>query len=237
MSLIGSFFPEFRPLFRMLEEPIPTSSPSRALTSSRDFFPSSRDLWYSPLSSFPSALANDQQAQELFRSSNPAFDLQDDGDHYVLKSELPGFKKEDVEIHVSDEGQSITVEGRSYKKTKSRSVNDTQSNMPKSPDTTTSASTIDKPADTTTTNTSAQEQQTVTAPANNANAIQKHEKTVPESTFSSSFKRTLRLPQPTDPDGSRVTAQLIGGVLTLNIPKLVKDEEKKNLRGVRVMIQ
>lgn len=235
MSLVGSFFPEFRPLFRTLEDPFSSSpSPSRALSrnQSRDLFsfPSPRDLFYAPFSSFPT----NQQAQEFFRSSNPSFDLQDNGDHYILESELPGYKKEDVEVHVGDEGQSVTVEGRSYRRTKTGGVKNSENNVPKSP----------APAQATSNNNSntaaaanqAKDQAVTTT--NDQTTVQKRGEPTSESTFSSSFKRTLWLPEPTDPDGNRVTGQLVDGVLTLNIPKLArKEEEARDPRGVRVAIQ
>jgi HSP20 family protein len=45
---------------------------------------------------------------ELPETRVPAVDLEDRGKDYLLKAEMPGFKKEDVEINVQDDGVEIT---------------------------------------------------------------------------------------------------------------------------------
>ena len=51
----------------------------------------------------------------------PAIDLEDHGKDFVLKAEMPGFKKEDIEIEVQDDSVAITgIAGWKYdKKSKS----------------------------------------------------------------------------------------------------------------------
>ena len=41
----------------------------------------------------------------------PAFrtDIQDQGDHYLLEADLPGFQKEDIDLHVQDGVLTITA--------------------------------------------------------------------------------------------------------------------------------
>jgi len=47
----------------------------------------------------------------------PAIDLEDRGKDYLLKAEMPGFKKEDIEINVQDDGVEINgVSGWKYDK-------------------------------------------------------------------------------------------------------------------------
>ncbi len=41
-------------------------------------------------------------------------DIMDKGDHYVLEAELPGFKKEDIDVHI--EGDYLTIEARHEEK-------------------------------------------------------------------------------------------------------------------------
>lgn len=50
-----------------------------------------------------------------FLTRTPAVDLEDKGDEYVLTAEMPGFKKEDIDIQVSDDGIEIkAVAGWKY---------------------------------------------------------------------------------------------------------------------------
>ena len=56
----------------------------------------------------------DNFARDFFRSSNtslPAFrtDIRDAGDKYVLEAELPGFRKEDIDLHLEDNVLTITA--------------------------------------------------------------------------------------------------------------------------------
>lgn len=44
--------------------------------------------------------------------ARPAVDLTESGNTYVVEAELPGIKKENVEVRVGDNGQSITIEGK-----------------------------------------------------------------------------------------------------------------------------
>ena len=45
------------------------------------------------------------------RSQLPAFrtDIQDKGDHYLLEADLPGFQKEDIDLHLEDGVLTITA--------------------------------------------------------------------------------------------------------------------------------
>jgi HSP20 family protein len=52
---------------------------------------------------------------ELPETRIPAVDLEDRGKDYLLKAEMPGFKKEDIEINVQDDGVEISgVTGWKY---------------------------------------------------------------------------------------------------------------------------
>ncbi|KAF8645228.1 hypothetical protein AX16_008055 [Volvariella volvacea WC 439] len=90
MSL-ARLFNEFRPLFRMLDEPI-----SRA----------------GYLSSLPARSAFDDP---FFRSpylARPAVDVTEQGNKYVVEADLPGVSKENVQVRIGDNGRSITIEGK-----------------------------------------------------------------------------------------------------------------------------
>lgn len=89
MSLTRQFLREFRPLFRMLEEPFGVS-PRYARSNS--FFDD--PFFHSP------------------RALRPAVDVTEEGSNYVVEAELPGVKKEDVEVRIGDGGRSVTIEGK-----------------------------------------------------------------------------------------------------------------------------
>ncbi|KAI9512413.1 HSP20-like chaperone [Russula earlei] len=96
MSITRQLLNEFRPLFRMLDEPLLAGRfgafgiPSRAIFDDPIF-----------------------AAPHLVR---PAVDVSEDGDHYVVETELPGVKKEDVEVRIGDGGRSVTIEGNIVKR-------------------------------------------------------------------------------------------------------------------------
>lgn len=90
MSLTRQFLNEFRPLFRMLEEPLGGRFGAFGLPS--------RSAFDDPFFTSP-------------RFARPAVDVSEDGKNYVVETELPGVKKEDVDVRIGDGGRSITIEG------------------------------------------------------------------------------------------------------------------------------
>lgn len=42
----------------------------------------------------------------------PAVDVASQGNKYVIEAELPGVKKENVNVRIGDGGRSITIEGK-----------------------------------------------------------------------------------------------------------------------------
>ncbi|KAJ3867514.1 HSP20-like chaperone [Lentinula novae-zelandiae] len=88
MSIARQIFNEFRPLFRMLEEPL-TRSPALRYSS----------VFNDPFFNGP-ALAR------------PAVDVSEDGNKYIIEAELPGVPKENVDVRVGDHGHSVTIEGK-----------------------------------------------------------------------------------------------------------------------------
>ncbi|KAJ6584975.1 HSP20-like chaperone [Mycena capillaripes] len=89
---VARFLNEFRPFFRMLEEPL--ARPSAAFGRSRSlfddpFFPMNRDML-----------------------RGPAVDVSEAGNTYVVEAELPGVKKENLEVRIGDGGRSLTIQGK-----------------------------------------------------------------------------------------------------------------------------
>ncbi|PVF97187.1 HSP20-like chaperone [Serendipita vermifera] len=87
MSLSRSLFNEFRPLFRMLEDPF-AWQPTPAL---------SRRHMAEPLG---------------WHQATPALNLTEENGTYVVEAEVPGVKKENLDVRVGDGGRSLTIEGR-----------------------------------------------------------------------------------------------------------------------------
>jgi HSP20 family molecular chaperone IbpA len=90
MSIARQLVNEFRPLFRMLEEPLGGRFGAFGIPS--------RSVFDDPIFTAP-------------RFARPAVDVSEDGNHYIVETELPGVKKEDMEVHIGDGGRSITIEG------------------------------------------------------------------------------------------------------------------------------
>ncbi|KAI0250814.1 HSP20-like chaperone [Lactifluus subvellereus] len=90
MSITRQLFREFRPLFRMLEEPLGGRFGAFGIPS--------RSVFDDPFFTAP-------------RLARPAVDLSEAENHYIVETELPGVKKEDVEVRIGDGGRSVTIEG------------------------------------------------------------------------------------------------------------------------------
>ncbi|KAI0061681.1 HSP20-like chaperone [Artomyces pyxidatus] len=174
MSLTRQFFREFRPLFRMLEEPL--RQPGFAGMPARAFFDD-------PFFTAPTR-------------SRPAVDLSEEGNYYIVEAELPGVKKEDVDVRIGDGGQSVIIEGNIVQ----RRVQPTTS--------------AEEGAEL-----------TCTPSIDASTAVAKQDQTNQLSverafTGSTTFTRTVWLPRPVD--ANNVSAKLADGILTLRIPKAVE---------------
>jgi HSP20 family molecular chaperone IbpA len=91
MSLARHFFRELRPVINMLEDPLARSSSYYGMPSRSVF---DHPFFHSP---------------ETFR---PALDLTEEGNSYILEADLPGVKRENLEVRVGEGGRSITIEGK-----------------------------------------------------------------------------------------------------------------------------
>jgi HSP20 family molecular chaperone IbpA len=110
MSLTRQFFREIRPFFRMIEEPLRPPS---------------------LMGMFPSRIVDDP----LFRvhspnALRPAVDLSEEGNAYVVEAELPGVKRENIEVRIGDGGRSVTIEGKTYDRGENRATTKTDEPAP-----------------------------------------------------------------------------------------------------------
>jgi HSP20 family protein len=65
---------------------------------------------------FESPLADLTQASRLLSGWSPALDVHEDKDNFVVRAELPGMKKEDIELSLHGGGLSISGERKSDQK-------------------------------------------------------------------------------------------------------------------------
>jgi HSP20 family molecular chaperone IbpA len=196
MSLARQLLYDLRPLFRVLEEPFGRSAGYYGLPT-RSFFD-----------------------DPLFQPSNslrPSIDVTEEGDKYVVEADLPGAKKENVEVRIGDGGHSVTIEGKVFRRrngfgepTEEATVSATAGGSPAGgmfhgyfwlrPNS--SPSNVGSDAVT---------------KADQATTSISTERPGSVMTSSSSFSRTVWLPRVVD--GNNVSAKLADGVLTVTIPK------------------
>jgi HSP20 family molecular chaperone IbpA len=200
---------EFRPLFRLLEEPLP-----------RNF------------AALPVSARNRQVA--LPRFNQPSVEVHEEAHRYVVEAELPGVRKEDLKVSVTEGGRALTIAGSRI----TRSMSNTPSESTPTPDAHTSvageavaASATESSAQNTNTSTDGKLThycvhsadiltETIVAVAKSAdNNEQQIAPSVGTSVSSSSFRfsRTVYMPERVDP--AALSAKLENGVLMVEIPK------------------
>lgn len=192
MSLTRSLFNEFRPFFRILEEPLTRPFPAVAPRFNRHFI--DHPFWSE--SAWP----------------RPAVDLSEEGNNYIVEAELPGVKKENVEVRVGDGGRSITIEGKIIRGMAQPVAQEAITDAPVTQNAVSAAapsgeSLSDSPPD-------------KLSSANSGPPEQSQISTERTFTGTSTFTRTVWLPRPID--SSSVKAKLEDGVLTLTVPKAVE---------------
>ncbi|PCH40133.1 HSP20-like chaperone [Wolfiporia cocos MD-104 SS10] len=176
MSLARHFFHEMRPLFRMLEEPFGRTPAFGAFDR--------RSPFDDPFFRAPSML-------------QPAVDVTEEGNNYVIEAELPGVKKENISVRIGDGGRSVTIEGKVV----------SRRGGPRTVDVNADSSTSTEVS-----NTAGEGSKAVTTqPEENALSTERF------FSGTSSFARTVYLPRPVD--SSNVSAKLSDGILTVSVPK------------------
>ncbi|KAI0648081.1 HSP20-like chaperone [Trametes meyenii] len=185
MSLARHFFRELRPLFRVLEEPLGPAVYRGA------FPPNARSVFDDPFFNSPALL-------------RPAVDVSEQGDKFIVEAELPGVKKENVNVRIGDGGRTLTIEGKVFARS---------TGGPQQTETVEAASATAGSTGTAEGATEGAQTQAVATREAESTALST------ERLFSgtSSFTRTVVLPRPVD--SSKVTAKLVDGVLTVTVPK------------------
>jgi len=186
-----SFFSDFYPIFSLLDDPFFTQSSYGA---------------------DPYAVARSNNGQQQVgqrrrggsgfpQLRTPRLQVHEEENRFVVDCELPGVRKENLEVNIGDGGRSLTIQGSTGASSESAKVNE----VPSTP-----VNTAENVA-----GTSASAKETTEVAGQNP----------PQSTerwiSRSSFSRTIWLPRPVDP--AKVKAKLEHGILTLDIPK--KEEQ------------
>lgn len=193
---ISRLLHEFRPLFRMLDEPLTRGAPTLHRFPHRSFLAD-------PFFTSPSTV-------------HPSLDLTEEGDKYVVEAELPGVKKENIDISVGDGNRSVTIQGRTFSR---RSGDSSESTV----ETGTSQGEgmriccRDQPGSLTI-GVGTEAAVSSETPFNQLTSERLYSGT-------SSFTRTIWLPRPVD--SSKITAKLADGILTLKAPKM---EDKESIK-------
>jgi len=136
-----------------------------------------RSFFEDPLLSIPAA-------------ARPAVDITEQGGAYIVEADLPGVKKENVEVRIDDGGRSLTIAGKVLQRGETPS------------ETVSSSANASSEADT-----------SIAKRDSDSNQISSER----FFTGSTTFSRTVWLPRPVDPN--KVSAKLKDGILTLTIPK------------------
>jgi len=169
MSLSRTVFNEFRPFFHLFDDIARAARPSYA-SGYRQF----------------------DHAFDAF-ARHPAVDLSEEGDKYVVEAEVPGVKKENLDVRVGDGGRSVTIEGKIISRSSVQAADSTSS-----------------------------ENGVTSSQSNSAEVVQSPEKTTaisPERELAgaSYFTRTIWLPRHVN--ASKISGSLEDGILRLQIPK------------------
>ncbi|CAG8714742.1 6318_t:CDS:1 [Acaulospora colombiana] len=196
MSLSRALYNEFQPYFRLFEDPFV-------------YQPSSRRSVGDPTG---------------WHRSSPALNLQEEEDgSYVIEAEVPGVRKENLDVRVGDGGRSLTIEGRVVRRSQQQ-----QQDTPQQQEATTAT-----PADTSN-NAYQKSSSTAVVPSSNGKQpslcsddradtntlIADTEKQVSTNTSwagSRTFSRTVWLPHAINREG--ITARLEDGILTIRAPR------------------
>ena len=136
----------------------------------------------------------------------PAVDVAEEGNSYIIEAELPGVRKEDIDVEIGDNGRSVTIQGKIVRRPRQQEqpVVEASANGEAQGGEHCRRSVSSEPQSVTTFPFTA-------SPESGKISIER------ESTGHATFTRSITLP--TQVDASKVSAKLADGVLTLEIPK------------------
>lgn len=98
MSISRNIFNEIRPFFRLFDD-VSRAHPAYSIVN-RPF---------------------DRQFEPFLQPRHPSIDVSEQGNEYIIEAEVPGVKKENLNVRVGDGGRSITVQGQIHTRSPSQS--------------------------------------------------------------------------------------------------------------------
>ena len=210
MSIARQLLHEFRPFFRMLDEPF-GRRPSH-------FAPAGSRLldWNHPFT---------DPFEGLNMLARPAVDVTEKGNKYILDADLPGVSKENLQVRLGDGNQSITIEGKVTEKLSSGVHNTGGETKSTATDTTSSPEYTDGMSLTSDYEYFAHSREashSTSKASNSGDATQIAVERPYARNYS--FTRTVWLPRPVDP--SSIVAKLQNGVLSISLQKGVHEKSK-----------
>lgn len=210
MSIARQLLHEFRPFFRMLDEPF-GRRPSH-------FVPAGSRLldWNHPFT---------DPFEGLNILARPAVDVTEKGNKYILDADLPGVSKENLQVRLGDGNQSITIEGKVTEKLSSGVHNTNEETKSAATDTASSPEYTDGMSLTFDHECFAHSRE-ASHSTSKANSSDNATQIAVERPYARnySFTRTVWLPRPVDP--SSIVAKLQNGVLSISLQKGVHEKSK-----------
>ncbi|KAG8947044.1 hypothetical protein FRC04_011224 [Tulasnella sp. 424] len=213
MSLTRQLFNEFRPFFRMFDDaalrPFAVHHPNRRVRGQE--FEDPFESLFSRVSPFG-----------VGRSAK--VELTEEGNNYVIQAELPGVKKENLDVTVGDNGRSITIEGRVFARSADSQPQEVgATDATQGPESSAVAShAVEGPSSSSSTAVTHQQQG-----GSENDAVVQATTSPGQWETRSSFSRTIWLPRPVD--SAKVSGKLEDGVLRLEIPKMEEESGRTKI--------
>jgi HSP20 family molecular chaperone IbpA len=212
MSLTRSLFNEFRPFFRLLEDPFAVH----------------------PASVYSRRNMGDPFGWHQF---SPALNLTEDNGTYVVEAQVPGVRKENLDVRVGDGGRSITIEGRVVRagQQQQQEADQPQQQQQEKPQPSVAPTSVDKEAPSEAIVSAANgkdvPQHSDTQAVADMAPVDAADKQVSTNTAwanaTRTFTRTVWLPHAVDK--SAIKARLEDGILTIKAPKAAQEAFNVNV--------
>lgn len=104
MSFVATFLPELQPFFRTLDDPFAIAPPH-----GRTFRRTKRQD--SQVESYSGASRSLISELGFGGLRSPIVQVTEEGDEYVVNAEVPGVRKEELDVSVGDGGRSLRIQG------------------------------------------------------------------------------------------------------------------------------
>jgi len=155
--------------------------------------------------------AADQAFQGFPTQRTPPVHVSEENGEYIVEAELPGVRKEDLDVRVSQGGRALTIEGHTFRR----------SSIAPQPQ----GSITEHKEGEASPKESKASQGTVATTGNKEVGKANGQAVEGESTYQSTFSRSFTFPKPVD--GAKIAAKFENGLLTLTLPQLTSAQDLK----------